>query len=73
MCVSTIESSSIFSNKVKHSRLRSAEEQLAALDSLKNTYSTRKFDIIDLNKYLFNTYFNMAFYILNIEYYMLNE
>ena len=32
----------------------------------KNTYSTRKFNIIDLNKYLFNTCFNMAFYILNI-------
>ena len=33
-----------------------------------NTYSTRTFDIIDLNKYLFNIYFNMAFYILNICY-----
>ena len=32
----------------------------------KNSDSTRKFDIIDPNKYPFNTYFNMAFYILNI-------
>ena len=39
---------------------------LKLLGSRKNKYSTRKFDIIDLNKYLFNTYFNMAIYILNI-------
>ena len=31
-----------------------------------NTYFTRKWNIIDLKKYLFNTCFNMAFYILSI-------
>ena len=33
---------------------------------LENTYYTRKFNIIDLNKYLFNTYLNMVFSILNM-------
>ena len=34
--------------------------------SVNNYESNRKFDIIDLNKYPFNTYFNMAFYMLNV-------
>ena len=44
----------------------------------KNTYFTRKFNIIAPNKYLFDTYFNMTFYILytcwisNIISYLLN-
>ena len=34
----------------------------------KNTYYTSKFDIIDLNKYQLDTYFDMAFYVFNISY-----
>ena len=53
--------------------ISSRADPICEQNNVQYTYSNRKFDIIDFNKWLIRYIFNMHFYILNIRNYILNK